>query len=75
MTNKQMQEAPSFYQIQALGTLDESWSDWFDNFTITQEDGKSLLEGQVLDQAALLGILAKINDLGLLILSVQRREP
>ncbi len=72
MTNKQMCESPSFYRIQVKGTLDESWSDWFDGFTVTQEDGKTLLEGQVIDQAALLGILAKINDLGLVILTVMR---
>ncbi|HSN94278.1 MAG TPA: hypothetical protein VLR89_04360 [Anaerolineaceae bacterium] len=75
MTNKQVYEAPSFYQIQVKGTLDESWSDWFDSFTVTQQDGKTLLAGQVIDQAALLGIMAKINDLGLVILSVKRREP
>jgi len=34
MTNKQMCEAPSFYQIQVRGTLDESWSDWFDGFSV-----------------------------------------
>ena len=72
MTNKQMCESPSFYEIQVKGTFDESWSDWFDGFSITQEDGKTLLAGQAIDQAALLGILAKINDLGLVILTVMR---
>lgn len=75
MTNKQVNEASSFYQIQVKGTLDDSWSDWFDSFTVTQQDGKTLLAGQVIDQAALLGIMAKINDLGLVILSVKKREP
>ena len=74
MKNKQVYEAPSLYQIEVKGTLDDSWSDWFDSFTVTQEDGKTLLVGQVIDQAALLGIMAKINDLGLVILSVKRRE-
>ncbi len=74
MTNKQMCEAPSIYQIQVKGTLDESWSDWLDGFTVTQQDGQTLLAGQVMDQAALLGILAKINDLGLVILSVNRKD-
>ena len=54
MTNKQVYGAPSFYQIQVKGTLDDSWSDWFDSFTVTQQDGKTLLAGQVIDQAALL---------------------
>jgi hypothetical protein len=74
MTNKQMCEAPSFYQIQVRGTLDESWSDWFDGFSLTRQDGETLLAGQAVDQAALLGILAKINDLGLVILSVKRSD-
>jgi len=66
-----MCEAPSFYQIQVRGTLDESWSDWFDGFSLTQHDDQTLLAGQVIDQTALLGILAKINDLGLVLLSVK----
>lgn len=72
MTNKQMCESPSFYEIQVKGTFDGSWSDWFGGFSITQEDGKTLLAGQAIDQAALLGNLAKINDLGLVILTVMR---
>jgi len=75
MTNREMNESPSFYRIQVKGTLNESWSDWFDGFSVTQQEGKTLLVGQVIDQAALLGILAKINDLGLVILSVKRRDP
>ena len=73
MTNRELYQSPSFYRIQVKGSLNESWSDWFDGFTVSQEDGKTLLVGQVIDQAALLGILAKINDLGLVILSVKRR--
>ena len=75
MTNREMYESPSSYEIEVNVTLDEGSSGWFDGFTFTQEDGKTLLEGQVIDQAALLGILAKINDLGLVILSVKRRDP
>jgi len=74
MTNKQMCEAPTFYQIQVRGTLDESWSDWFDGFSVARQDSETLLAGQAVDQAALLGILAKINDLGLVILSVKRSD-
>lgn len=75
MTNREMYESPSSYEIEVNENLDERSSGWFDGFTFTQEDGKTLLEGQVIDQAALLGILAKINDLGLVILSVKRRDP
>ena len=74
MTNRQVYETPAFYQIRVKGTLDQSWSDWFDSFTITQQNGETLLAGQVIDQAALHGILAKINDLGLVILSVERKD-
>ncbi len=72
MTNKQMCESPAFYEIKVKGTFDENWSDWFGEFTITQQDDKTLLAGQAIDQAALLGILARINDLGLVILTVMR---
>ena len=74
MTNKQACESPSFYQIQVRGTLDENWPDWFDGLTFALRDGGTLLKGQLIDQAALLGILAKINDLGLVIVSVERIE-
>lgn len=75
MTNRQVYEKPAFYQIRVKGNLDQSWSDWFGSFTITQQNGETLLAGQVIDQAALHGILAKINDLGLAIISVERRDP
>ncbi|MDD2523191.1 MAG: hypothetical protein PHW11_10305 [Anaerolineaceae bacterium] len=74
MTNKEACESPSFYQIQVRGIFDESWSDWLDGFRVTQQGDQTLLEGQTMDQAALLGVLSKINDLGLAILSVIRRE-
>jgi len=75
MTNGRTYDQPARYQIRILGALDQSWSEWFDGFTISQQNGETLLVGQVLDQAALHGILAKINDLGLSIISVERFEP
>lgn len=72
MTNGQMYESPAFYQIRVNGILDQGWSDWFGSLTVTEQNGETLLEGQVIDQAALHGILAKINDLGLTIISVER---
>jgi len=75
MTNGQMYETPAFYQIRVNGTLDQSWSDWFGSLTVTEQNGETLLAGQVIDQAALHGILAKVNDLGLAIISVERRDP
>lgn len=75
MTNGRLYETPAFYQIRVKGALDQSWSDWFDSLTITQQHGETFLAGQVIDQAALHGILAKINDLGLTIISIERRNP
>ena len=61
------------YEIRVKGNLDLRWSDWFDGFSITPVgDGETLLIGSVADQAALHGMLHKIRDLGLPLLSVQR---
>ncbi len=66
---------PGTYQIRVQGVLDEKWSDWFEGLIVTpQADGKTLLTGPVRDQAALHGILARIRDLGLPLLSVERVE-
>ena len=63
------------YQIKVKGHLDERWSDWFDGFTITYpSEDETLLRGRLVDQAALHGMLAKIRDLGLSLLSVERIE-
>jgi hypothetical protein len=63
------------YEIRVKGNLDLRWSDWFDGFSITPVgDGETLLIGTVADQAALHGVLHKIRDLGLPLLSVQRLE-
>jgi hypothetical protein len=70
-------EAQSFektetYQIIVKGILDEKWSDWFEGFQIThQGENETLLIGQVSDQSALHGLLAKIRDLGLSLRSVE----
>ena len=63
------------YEIRVKGNLDLRWSDWFDGFTITPVgDEDTLLIGCVADQAALHGVLHKIRDLGLPLLTVQRLE-
>jgi hypothetical protein len=62
----------SFYEIRVKGRLGPEWSVWFDDLAlIPQPDGDTVLAGHVTDQAALHGILAKIRDLGLLLLSVK----
>jgi len=64
------------YQIEVEGHLDPKWRDWFDSFEITPQDTNvTLLRGAVEDQAALHGLLAKIRDLGLSLLSVNRVKP
>lgn len=65
-----------FYQIRVKGHLGPEWSAWFDGLTITNEpNGEAVLAGPVVDQAALHGLLAKVRDLGLPLLSVNRVEP
>jgi hypothetical protein len=64
------------YQIRIKGHLDPQWTDWFGGLTITLEDnGETLLTGPVVDQAALHGVLRKVRDLGLPLLSVIRLKP
>jgi len=75
MSNGHEFDQPTAYQIHLKGALDSSWSDWFDGFTITLQGNETILVGVVPDQSALHGILAKINDLGLPIVSVERRIP
>jgi hypothetical protein len=61
------------YDIRVKGHLSPQWSDWFDGFTITNcEDGEALLSGSIGDQAALYGLLNKISNLGLPLLSLNR---
>ena len=61
------------YRIHVDGHLDETWSDWFGGLAIQhQEDGTTLLLGSLADQAALHGVLARIRDLALPLLSVHR---
>lgn len=62
----------SSYKIHVKGRLDLKWKDWFDGFEITYTNGDTFLTGIVPDQAALHGILAKINDLGLSLISVNK---
>ena len=61
---------PMIYQIRIKGHLGRHWTDWFGGLTITQEDnGETLLTGAVVDQAALHGVLRKVRDLGMPLLS------
>ena len=63
------------YQIRIKGHLGREWTDWFEGLTITlEDDGDTLLAGPVVDQAALYGLLKKVRDLGMPLLSVNRVE-
>jgi hypothetical protein len=64
------------YQIRIKGHLGQQWTDWFDGLTITLEyNGDTLLTGVLVDQAALHGILKKVRDLGMPLLSVNSVGP
>ena len=67
---------PGLHEIRIKGHLDDRWADWFEGLTITlTEDGDTLLTGLVADQAALFGLLKKVRDLGLPLVSVNRLQP
>ena len=66
-----MTNEDTLYHIQIEGHLDTRWQDWFDGLTITlTEKGDTILGGVIVDQAALYGVLKKINKLGLTLISV-----
>ena len=67
---------PVVYQIRPKGHLGSQWTDWFGGLTLTlEEDGDTLLTGPVIDQAALFGLLKKVRDLGLPLVSVNCVDP
>jgi hypothetical protein len=67
---------PLVYQIRIKGHLGREWTDWFGGLTITLEDnGETLLTGSVVDQAALHGLLRKVRDVAMPLVSVMRVKP
>ena len=70
------QHESGLYAIRIKGHLDERWADWFEGLTLTLEDnGDTLLAGRVVDQAALHGLLKKVRDLGMPLLSIIHLGP
>lgn len=69
-------DRPAHYEIRVRGVLDRHWSGWFDGLQVSSDaPGQTLIAGPVADQAALHGLLTKVRDLGLLLLSVRRISP
>jgi hypothetical protein len=67
---------PGRYEIRLEGHLESRWAAWFDGLSLTNEsDGTTVLEGPVVDQSALHGLLQKVRDLGLALVSVTQLEP
>jgi len=75
MPDTQNYHGSADYRIKLKGNLDPKWSDWFEQMAIYTEGGETILIGPVTDQAALHGLLARIRDLNLTLLSVERIEP
>jgi hypothetical protein len=78
-TQKHDPDCPATYTIEVQGWLDESWSDWFDDMDVVLEvsaEGTTItkLTGTIVDQAALLGLLRRLHNLHLRLLSVNRVE-
>jgi hypothetical protein len=66
----------TYYEIRVEGQLDSSWSEWFDGLIVTpEENGQTLIAGSVPDQAALQGLLTKVFNLRLPLVSVRRIQP
>lgn len=64
--------APARYEIRVEGVLDSRWAAWFGNLQIENDGRQTIMSGSVTDQATLHGVLAKIRDLGLTLISVRR---
>ena len=71
MANYNDRQGPTDYQIMVKGKLGSQWADWFDGMAIESEGDVTTLTGQVLDQSALHGLLVRVRDLGLPLISVK----
>ena len=73
MTNGREFDKPAVYEIRVRGKLGERWSRWFADLSIIpQPNGCSLFTGPIADQAALYGVISRLRDLGLVLISVHR---
>ena len=67
--------SPEFYEIRVEGVLDEYWTAWFGGLQVTSAGTDTIISGLMTDQSALHGVLVKISDLGLRLISVRRISP
>lgn len=75
MNQQPQHDLPALYQIKIEGHLNPAWSEWLEGLTLTHEpDGSTALTGGLTDQADLYGVLIKLRDLGLILISVQWLE-
>ena len=65
---------PARYEIRVAGVLDSRWSAWFDDLHLSSQGEETVMSGPVADQAALHGLLTKVRDLGLCLISVRRLD-
>jgi len=76
MTETPRRQAPSIYRLRVGGHLDQHWSLWFGDLTLVHEDdGTTSLTGVVSDQAQLYGLLTKVRDLGVTLISLEVIDP
>jgi len=66
---------PTRYQIRVEGVLDSRWATWFGGLQVERDDTQTVISGPLVDQPALHGLLTKIRDLGLCLISVRRLDP
>lgn len=64
----------AFYEIQVKGYLDARWNELFEGMTIAWQDNVTTISGMVADQAALHGLLARVRDYGLVLISIKNRQ-
>ena len=67
--------SPARYEIRVEGVLDERWTGWFEGLQVTRRGSQALISGQLPDQPALHGVLIKVRDLGMCLISVRRVDP
>ena len=65
---------PAQYEVRVAGVLDGRWAAWFDGLQVSAQDEETVIRGLLPDQAALHGLLTKVRDLGLCLISVRRRD-